>query len=76
MVVVSELVTGAVFAGAAELRLRFDRAGDVLRIEVDEVGGGAPPPDWLGLHLVASLTPSCGTRRHHDGRTLWADVRV
>jgi len=76
MIVVSELVTNAVLAGARALQLVVENDGRRLRVEVEEDGRSAPLSEWHGLHLVAALAQSCGTRRHDHGETSWAELPV
>ncbi|MFJ8488522.1 ATP-binding protein [Streptomyces sp. NPDC094038] len=88
--VVAELAANAVLHGRVpgrdfELSLRYDRAADVVRVEVSDTHPGLPePPDpaarttdaehGRGLLLVEAVATRWGvTERTGPGKTVWAE---
>ncbi|MCL3993323.1 ATP-binding protein [Streptomyces lavenduligriseus] len=93
--VVAELAANAVLHGRVpgrdfELRLSFDRAAGVVRVEVSDTHPGRPeppgpetpcgPPDaegGRGLLLVAAVAARWGVgERRGPGKTVWAECEV
>lgn len=80
MLIVSELVTNAVRAGAATIDLRVRAGRSRLDIEVTDDGGGWPTPrtprasdpGGRGLSIVENLTDTWQTTSNGNGKTVTA----
>ncbi|WP_200305204.1 ATP-binding SpoIIE family protein phosphatase [Streptomyces adelaidensis] len=78
--VVSELVTNAIRYGAVPIGLRLIRDRTLI-CEVSDASSTAPhlrrarayDEGGRGLHMVAQLTQSWGTRQTSTGKTIWAE---
>ncbi|WP_405138731.1 ATP-binding protein [Nocardia sp. NBC_01388] len=82
--VFDELATNARRHGRAPRRARVSLPADcsLLRIEVDDTGPGDPrprPPDGTGgrgILLIDRLATAWAHNRHHDHKTVWAEIAV
>ena len=82
MIVVSELVTNAVQAGARRATLLLDFYADHLRVGVTDDAAGLPhvvsagPKDerGRGLAIVASLADRWGVDDVSTGKRVWAEI--
>ncbi|NUP20350.1 MAG: ATP-binding protein [Streptomyces sp.] len=91
--VVAELAANAALHGRVpgrdfELRLRYDRAADVVRVEVSDTHPRLPEPtdhaprttdaeDGRGLLLVEAVATRWGvTGRTGPGKTVWAECEL
>ena len=84
VVIVSELVTNAVQAATAALRVDLDIEGRSIRLAVTDVASGMPTvsdraassqPFGRGLAIVAALSHEWGVvpvAAAQDGKTVWA----
>lgn len=84
---VTELVANALEHGGGDVGLRIYRTADLLRVEVSDGNPNHPhivdPPPSIevergrGLHIVASLASSWGSRSDGDsgGKTVWFELR-
>jgi anti-sigma regulatory factor (Ser/Thr protein kinase) len=79
---VSELVTNAVFHAHSPVEVRVRRGDEALRVEVRD-GDPAPPlrcdpQPWSttgrGVALVDSLAAAWGTERTGDGKIVWFEL--
>jgi anti-sigma regulatory factor (Ser/Thr protein kinase) len=80
----TELVTNAVRVDAGPVTTSFRRAGDALRVEVHDYGGGRPVlahPEPLddrggrGLLIVDALADAWGSETDPDqGTTVWFEI--
>lgn len=79
---VSELVTNAVFHAHSPIELRVRRQPSALRVEVRD-DDPAPPvrqtteplsTTGRGIELVESLADSWGTERWRDGKVVWFEL--
>jgi hypothetical protein len=83
-IVVSELVTNAIRAGAATIRLEVGRSGDAFRIAVADDAAGVPilaeadptAEGGRGLHIVNALSTQWGVEPGEWGKRVWADVAL
>jgi PAS domain S-box-containing protein len=75
----SELVTNAIRHARAPIEMRLRHADDVVIVEVHD-GSTDPPagrtaepsaPNGRGLHLVAAMSSSWGTRPTGNGKSVW-----
>lgn len=79
---VSEVATNALVHGSGEVHVNVSTAGAVVRVEVDDDGGGLPMrrqagPDaegGRGLALVDALATSWGVQPTALGKTVWFEV--
>lgn len=85
LLVVSELAANAVTHGESSYRLRLAVTEWMLRVEVEDNGGGTPEPRQLteteehgrGLHLVGALAVSWGMEALDGrGKRVWAELPV
>ena len=86
IVCVSELVTNALLHGVPPgrgYRLCLSHAGDVLRVEVHDSGGGWPrlageeaDESGRGLLLVAALADKWGVEERDPGKVVWCEFGV
>ena len=69
-------MTNAVLHGAEPIVFRADRHDDRVRIEVDDgsTDMGPPSESSRGLDLISRIASAWGVRRHHPGKTVWAEV--
>ena len=82
--VVSELVTNAVRAGSATVRLSVEHSDQTVTIRVVDQAGGWParrtsnPRDinGRGLPLVSAVSRSWGVRAVDVGKVVWAELAV
>jgi anti-sigma regulatory factor (Ser/Thr protein kinase) len=80
-IMVSELATNAVRHGGTDFEVRVERTKDVLSVEIEDSGEGAPvvrraqPRDasGRGLHIVEALADAWGVRptTEGQGKTVW-----
>jgi CheY-like chemotaxis protein len=84
LLVVTELVTNAVTHAQSETELRLSASGNILRIEVADVGSGTPDPlppsstrnHGRGLHLIDAIAVAWGVEPGSPaGKTVWAEIR-
>ena len=83
-VIVSELVTNAVRAGAATVEVRVQADADVVRLEVADTAPGWPVPREVaadettgrGLQIVIALAHDWGVEAQEAGKLVWATVAV
>ncbi len=80
---VSELATNCIRHVHSGFELALDRTDTQIRVEVTDLGGGAPElqlpgPDDIGgrgLRIVEMLSDSWGvTRRAPEGKTVWFEL--
>jgi anti-sigma regulatory factor (Ser/Thr protein kinase) len=84
LVVLSELVTNAVFHGDGDIDVRLSRVAGAVRIEVTDRGRGTvvvrhPAPETIGgrgMLLVEHLSRSWGVTTSANGKTVWAEMTV
>ena len=84
LLVVSELVTNAIRAGAQRIGVDITRDGTVLRIRVTDDGVGwprmhRPGPNTAhgrGLVLVAAVAADWGVEPRTAGKEVWAALSV
>jgi anti-sigma regulatory factor (Ser/Thr protein kinase) len=85
LLVVSELVTNACLHAEGPEELRVGCTGKVLRLEVVDLGGGAPAPrtphragrpGGHGMFIVQRLCLDWGVVRNPEGigKTVWAEL--
>jgi anti-sigma regulatory factor (Ser/Thr protein kinase) len=80
--VVSELVTNAIRAGASSILLEVGRVGGMFRITVVDDAAGVPKlaePDptavaGRGLRIVDALSARWGVEEASAGKRVWADL--
>lgn len=81
--VVTELVTNAVKHARGRFRVTVTRVAGGVRIAVTDTSPYLPMPrtsdpsvatGGRGMHLVAALSATWGTRTHDGGKTVWADL--
>ncbi|MBL3667246.1 ATP-binding protein [Streptomyces sp. M2CJ-2] len=81
--ILSELITNAVWYGAEPIRVRLLRDRSLI-CEVFDASSTSPHPrrakptdeGGRGLFLVASLANRWGTRYTPDGKSIWAELRL
>lgn len=84
LVVVSELVTNAVRAGASVIKVRVVHRTEAVMLEVQDDANGwpvmrAPDPHATtgrGLVLLDALAASWGVRAAVRGKSVWAEVAL
>jgi CheY-like chemotaxis protein/anti-sigma regulatory factor (Ser/Thr protein kinase) len=84
LLVVTELVTNAVVHAGSTCDLRVQLRDGVLRLEVDDEGGGTPDlqsssdseEHGRGLFLVSAMSTSWGIGPTTAGKTVWAELLV
>jgi CheY-like chemotaxis protein/anti-sigma regulatory factor (Ser/Thr protein kinase) len=84
LLVVTELVTNAVVHAGSQCDLRVQLRDGVLRLEVDDEGGGTPDlqrssdseEHGRGLFLVSAMSMSWGIGPTPAGKTVWAELLV
>ena len=82
--VVSELVTNAIRAGARRVGVDLSRDAGLLRIRVSDDGAGWPrvgrpgptAQSGRGLVLVAAVAEDWGVERLASGKEVWAELSV
>ncbi|MGK5529899.1 ATP-binding protein [Streptomyces sp. URMC 129] len=85
LLVVSELVTNACLHADGPEELRVSRSGKLLRVEVLDLGDGAPAlattrrvgsPGGHGMFIVQRLSLDWGVTENPDqpGKTVWAEL--
>ncbi len=80
--IMSELATNAITHGDSPFRASIDRAADVVRVSVEDVGPGLPesrrePHDALGgrgVAIVEELAHRWGCDRIAGGKVFWAEL--
>ncbi len=80
--VVSELATNAVLHGGTPFSVTLSALAHGLRISVRDGGDDLPrlrnssscDPGGRGLHIVDALSRNWGTKRHHVGKVVWAEL--
>jgi CheY-like chemotaxis protein len=82
--VISELVTNALFHSGSECELRVRLSSGLLRIEVRDGGQGTPDlrdaddesEGGRGLLIVSSISQAWGVDSEADGKVVWSEVAV
>jgi len=82
--IISELATNAIVHGGSPFRASIRRAGNVVRIAVEDVGPGLPQHRTVlhdalggrGLAIVEQLALRWGCDRVDGGKVLWAELEA
>ncbi|MEJ7845497.1 MAG: ATP-binding protein, partial [Acidimicrobiales bacterium] len=82
VLVVSELLTNAIIYGRPPIRLSLAQRPEVLRLEVDDAGGGQPTLNLgrangaggFGLQIVDALAARWGVEDHAPGKAVWVEL--
>lgn len=80
--IVSELVTNAIRASSATVRVALERVGGRLAIRVSDEAPGWPEQRSAGIHdtggrglpLVSALSTSWGVSMAATGKVVWAEL--
>src|SRR3954470_21910704 len=80
--VLSELMTNAIKAGATEVAVALEATGDSVLLSVEDDAAGevtvrrpnAAAPGGRGLPIVAALSTEWGVERRHPGKRVWASL--
>jgi anti-sigma regulatory factor (Ser/Thr protein kinase) len=84
VLVVSELVTNAVRAGASTVRVGLEDTGATVVVRVNDDAEGWPEPRSAGIHdvggrglpLVSALSETWGVRLADAGKLVWAAITI
>ena len=82
--IVSELVTNAIRADSATVRVAVERVGERLAIRVSDEAAGWPEQRTAGIHdtggrglpLVSALSVSWGVTMAASGKVVWAELEI